>query len=722
MNVKVNNQFLDFNDDIEIERQVKLFEEGGQSVGDFSYTFALQATTKNRSIFELYSIDQGDKIIYSKIPADLQNNGETFYSGYIVVEDDNDLEINCSFYSGNTNWLSLLDFPIRDADFSVHDLDWDLTTISSRETATTGILFPVINTGVMGSRSYVNWHRDDLHPFIYTKSVIQTLLNRNGIKLEGDILQDWRYNNMITSNAKASAPQGEIDDRSLRVNKSTTQTIITPTFAVITFPNTTGDYYPGDLWDTGTNTFTADADMTIDITVTLEVTLPASNTFGGTIFINGVMQTAPDGGSYILVFGSGAAETKTRTVRGIKLVSGDTLNFQGVSLTANVDVLSGTLTITPIRIYRVFTQYLMPDQTAKDFVTDVFSLFNPVINYNAASKVVTVNLFKNVIRKPEIDISKYVDTKTIKNDYTTLMKNYGRENYLLYSEGGSDSEKKYNSQNTIPYGGGVINSENQNAQGKADIFESNFIAVLEDSKNPFGTYLPSVEWRELGDGDKSDDGISITNSGGFLITATSGYALGDLIRVSNSTNQIYNGEYIISAMPSSNTFRLGGVIYAGNATADIERLTIEFSDSDEQVILLAIPNYGLTSFTNNSLMFYADTTGLTGVSSPATAYFYKPLQGLNIDDYKESLSFDPITIPNAFQTGLLDSYWRDFENIIRDPVLITAEANFPKSVFDSLFDGPLRLKTRKFNALFFMNGVTGYRASYLPCEMESIKL
>lgn len=723
MNIKMGNQYPDMlpDTDIDIERQVKLFAEGGQSAGDFSYDFALPATAKNRGIFSLYSINQNGKIIYSNIPAEIQNEGGiTVYTGYIVVESDNEREIICSFYSGNTNWLSLLDFPIRDFDFSSFDLDWDLTNISNTEASTTGVMFPVINTGVMETRSYVNWHRDDFHPFVYCKSIIQYLLNRNGIKIEGDLLQDFRYQNLITSSGKAAAPQEEIDDRTVRVNKSTTQTLIAAAVTVITFPNTTGDYFPGDLWNTGTNTFTADSDMLVDITITLEASLAASNTFGATLFINGVEQLI-NNGSYILIFGSGAAETKTRTVTGIKLVSGDTVNFRGVSITANTDVLSGTFTITPTRIYRVFTQYLLPDQSAKEFLTDVFSLFNPVINYNATTKTVTANLFKNVIRKPELDISRYVNPGTISPDYTSLMKNYGRENYFSYSASSTEMAERYNEQNAIPFGAGVIDSENQNAQGQADGLESNFVAVFENQKNPFGTYLPILNWRQLGNGGQSDDGVSITNAGGFIITA-SGYNIGDLVSIENSTNPIYNGIWIVSATPSSNTFRLGGVVYAGDATADIEKLVIEFVDSDEQALLLAIPNLGLTSFTNNSLMFYADASGLTGVSSPATAYFHKPLQGLNIDGYKDSLSFGPVTIPKAHQITMLDSYWRDFERIIRDPVILKAEANFPKTIFDALFDGPLRIKTDRFNAQFFMSGVTGYRDKHRPCEIEAIKL
>jgi hypothetical protein len=106
MNIKVDNQYLDFDDDIEIERQVKLFESVSDTSGDFSYSFTLQATKRNRAIFELYSIDQADKIIYQIIPATIDSNGTQVYFGFIRVERDRDLEIDCSFFSGNNNWFN----------------------------------------------------------------------------------------------------------------------------------------------------------------------------------------------------------------------------------------------------------------------------------------------------------------------------------------------------------------------------------------------------------------------------------------------------------------------------------------------------------------------------------------------------------------------------------------------------------------------------------------
>lgn len=46
MMIRVAGEFLDFNEEIEIERQIKLFEDIDSTNGDFSYTFELPKTLK----------------------------------------------------------------------------------------------------------------------------------------------------------------------------------------------------------------------------------------------------------------------------------------------------------------------------------------------------------------------------------------------------------------------------------------------------------------------------------------------------------------------------------------------------------------------------------------------------------------------------------------------------------------------------------------------------
>lgn len=738
MMLRVNDSYLDFDADVEMERQVKLFEQVSEAVGDFSYAFTIDGGKVNRAALEMFSINQNGKIIYLKIPSSLESNdGKQLYSGYIKVERDRGLQIDCSFFSGNNNWFNALDFNIRDFDFSEYDKDWSKTEIVNSEAATSGTLFPIIDTGALADRSYVNWHIDDMHPFVYVKDIIQTLLNKSGITLTGDLLNEWRYQHLITSNGAAATPQEEIKDRSVFVNKSTTQSIPAgepgTVYYTITFPNVTLNYYPGALWNSGTNEFTADVDMFIDVKVTIQAEPLANNILFIDPLINGETIPRNDGFSSSIIsfqnFGLGP-EIKSGSRNKIRLNAGDVLTIAALfaSTTGTADIDSGTVTITPTRVYKSFTQYLLPDVKAKDFVASIFAKFNTILNYDGKDGVLHVNLFKNLIRGEEEDLTEFIDPATIEDDYTELISDYGKDNVLRYAESDEEATQRYNKGSVYPFGSGVISSGNELTNPSVDVIDSLFTASMENNDNPFKTYLPRFAWRSISEAQVSEEGIVADNSGpsSTLNFIMPGLNIGDLVRIFNSTVQEYNGEWIVSAVTTvsgqTTEFRVAGLLYTGDATVDVVQLSIDFNETDEQALLLALPNYPLASFTNGTLMFYADSSSVSGASTPATAYFYKPIQGLDIDDFTESLSFGPVNIENAFQTTMIDSYWKDFEIILNDPVKLRALCNLPVSVFENLFSGPKRVQYDRGTARFFCNRLSGYKAKEIGAEIQLIKL
>lgn len=714
VSIKVDGQYLDFDDFVTMERRVLLFEEAAEPVGDFSYQFSLYPSVKNVSIFNLYSLNIPGVEKFRSIPATIENNGQLLYSGFIKVERKTKKEIQCSFFSGNSNWIEILNFNIRDFDFSEYDKDFTKTEISNRSSATTGLIFPVINTGVMDTRSYVNWHVDDFQPFVYCKSIIQTLLNRNGIKLEGDILQDWRYNHLITTNNSEGTPQIEINNRKTNVGKTTDQSSIGTTPVKVTFHLESGDvYYPGDLWDTALDRYTADYKMVVDIStdVIVDAGTEAMHIY---IYKNGVQD--------LDIYADTSVSTGKITTYNYKMEAGDYIEmFAALEAGSGGQIFSFYLTITPVKIYRVFTRFLLPRMNAGEFISSVFQLFNPVVDFNAITKTITVNLFKNVIRRPELDISQYINPENIEEDYDEIMQNYGRINRIKYSGSDDGIIETYNNNNDLPYAAGNIDTLNSMDGRDTDLFESIFIPAGEDIKNPFTTFLPHFDWRTLEETSLRDESVSITNSSGPLFTS-SGFAVGDLVRISNSTQSGYNGDRIVSTATST-TFKVAGLQYLGNATADVVKMEIKVNKKNDQALLLALPSTSLSDFTTVTLMFYADAVSVSGESPVATAYFFKPLQDLPVDDLKESLSFGPIEIKNAHQITMMDSYWRDFSAILLDPLKLITESKFPKSVFERLFDGPVRIKTGEFNARFFVSKTIGYEGkSDQAITTEIVKL
>src|SRR5690349_10235367 len=119
MLIKVGDDYLTFNDDIEIERISKIFEEIDSTWGDFSYSFDIAYTAHNMEKLGNPSPDVSDKTIYKNVYADVcDNDGAVLHKGQIRVEKINKRtrKITCSFYSGNYNWMALLTGKVNDLD------------------------------------------------------------------------------------------------------------------------------------------------------------------------------------------------------------------------------------------------------------------------------------------------------------------------------------------------------------------------------------------------------------------------------------------------------------------------------------------------------------------------------------------------------------------------------------------------------------------------------
>src|SRR5688572_13920014 len=105
MMIKVSNEFLEFDELIEMEKQIKLFEDISTTDGDFSYSFELQKTLLNTKLLGNPFPDNISKPVYQQIPAKiLSDSGAETYDGYIRVERITEV-YHCSFFAGNNNWF-----------------------------------------------------------------------------------------------------------------------------------------------------------------------------------------------------------------------------------------------------------------------------------------------------------------------------------------------------------------------------------------------------------------------------------------------------------------------------------------------------------------------------------------------------------------------------------------------------------------------------------------
>jgi hypothetical protein len=181
----------------------------------------------------------------------------------------------------------------------------------------------------------------------------------------------------------------------------------------------------------------------------------------------------------------------------------------------------------------------------------------------------------------------------------------------------------------------------------------------------------------------------------------------------------YTGQGKVVEVPTSTRFELSGLNFTVSGTGTVVLNKINNINDDCTYLLLNLSNAALTSFSSNTTLYFEAASQ----SNFAYAYFDKPTIGLSIDDVRQVLSFQKINQPNFAGIGLIESYFREFKRVLEDPVMLLPVMFLPYAEFISFnFSEPVYLNTKDYNGLFYVNKITGYKGSHMPCEVELIKL
>jgi len=716
MIIKIGIEFLEFNDDIEVERQVKLFEDVSSVEGDFSYSFEIPKTKKNIKIIGIYTADNAAKPWNSKIPATLlSNDGHENYSGFIRLERNSEDNRNyvASFFSGNSNWFDILNIPIRNS-FVWKQYDTDYTINNIRESWDSlyrgAITFPLLDRGALGTRASASFWLDDFQPFVFVRDVIQTITNQSGIKITGDILKDPRYIAMITSNNGTSGIVQRIEDRSIKVGKTAPAAFAT-SYAKITFNNTGGTFYnsPNGNWDTSQNRYIVDSDLR-EWKINISINTDRKSWYSLQIRVNGTVVKTKS-------FKNISQLTYTQTFE-TTLFAGDYVELWG-SMTygsfwgiGNI-LTSSSLTLEPVKFRKVYVDQLLPDQTASEFLANIFRLLNMLVTYNPKSQEIRTKSFEKIVKSPEIDISQYVTV--VEDDYEGFISDYTKRNFLVWEDQVNDDTDAYNESNVIPFGGGLIDIDNDFLEDESNMVELDFVAAFQKTYDFMAASFPNLKYVEVVETTDTDDYSSVSDNGdgkarfngiGFDVDY-----INLLIRVSESTVEEYNGDYRIESVNNiSNYIILQDLLYEGNATGTITVLDWEDQNNEEQVLLLASPvNTPLIDFTGTDAAWLEFGTPLiNGNFSNTVAGYLFPNKNL-----RGSL---------VFQDNIVTD-WGLTSRMLNSGVKTLAVANLPAKIYNDIdFLSPLRIKTSKVNSIFYPNRITGYKDEQTECEVELIKL
>lgn len=706
--LRIANEILDFNDDVEMERVARVFDTIDVTSGDYSYKFNVHITSKNTRLLSYPLPDVSSKKVYKKIGCDLMDDdGDVLYVGFIRVENVNvkQKQYECSFFSGNTNWMSQLTGQVKDAGFDDYDIDINEANIVSSWNKNDGVVFRLFDSGNLITRSHNRTVPEDWSPMIYVKTIFQRIFNSHSIKIQGELLNDWAFNSMLVCSNTHN--ENEIDKRTSYVAQTAQYTTGTSPELFRFNDDTTYPYFnsPNVNFDLASYSYTADVKSILKLELHLEYNL-FSHIY---ILINGVR------------FAS-VGSAGTGFFDGIKYVPVDVGDVVQLQIHPDVGVFIvkfATLRISPFFIYSVNGSDIVPKWTQQQFITDILALFNVVSDYDPYSKTVTFNLFDKISSKKSLTLPNTIQVDKI--DYVDFIGKYAQNNYFGYQSDDSEEIKQYNVENFLSYGKGNIISSNDFIQKEISVVDSEFTSPISYINRPLGNLsLERTHIFEAADADVlSISGVSDNSGTARFSVGEDILIIGNVVKIEMDSTDTYNGEWVVTGI-GSGYFDVGTIPYNGGDTGKAT-LQITKTTSNDNVYI----------FLDTGAQSYIDFTTLSSLYIGNNAYTqigYSYFNLLNINKpinskFKQSLAFGASSNILNYQRTLLDSFWKSFKRILNDPVKPTLIAYIPKKLFKDMTPLiPVEIKTEETVNQYYINRITSYKNSYTQSTVELIKL
>lgn len=694
MMLRVGSEYLDFNAPITQERKVKLFEEIDSTQGDVSFEFEIYLSSRNANILGFPFPDNARKRTYQRINATLLNDeGQSIAPGFIKIERKIGNTLYCSFFGGNSDWFAALTGNLRD--LTGGQVEINEANIQASWDNTSGVIFPLVDSGILNERGHAHLLIDDFHPFVYLHTLVKAVFQKYSIKLTGELFTDWLYRNAIVSSGWAQ------DVESHRVSaKKTASTAVDNTANPIPFEDVSAPFFSPDYYNPVTGAFTAPYRMIVKVKATV-IFSDESDLYQ----ISPARNSMPIPGK---LFYSAVGEDRATMDVNVFLEAGNTLTVyaevRNTGGTANA--IGGTLDITPLFVYNLASYgEILPDWTEAEFISNVFRIFNALPSYDIITKTLTVNLFDKLNSKDPVDISRHI--KSQETDYVEFVSEYAKRNKLIY-----DSDDNY--------GSGVIETNNEFLEEETEALESDFFTRPAYKSKAFKTNVEKLEFMESFEYVKTEIN-SITDSSDiarFNVTSTSLMSVGQLVRI-ETENGLYDGDYVIGTV-GVGFFEIDDLSYLADDTGTALRILQIPEPNDEFHILVSVPDILISSFSDAESYLFEGSE----VTRMAYAYFNLWDEGRVINTmYRQSLFFGSDGTENFYQRTVIDTYWSQFRRVLNDPVKERIIAQLPWVVHHKIdFLRPIQIKTLETTNLYYCNLERGYQNSYTDCELELIKL
>jgi hypothetical protein len=722
MMIKVNDIFLDFNADIEIERKVKLFQNIDETEGDLSFAFDVELTSNNITALGLPFPDSASKRVYQVVNTEiLDDNGITVNKGSIRVERIIGRFASCSFLGGNSNWFAMLTGNMTELSLEHYNTNLTAANIIASWNNTDGVIFPIIDTGTLITRGWQVFKNSDFVGSLFAHTLLKETFKQSGLKIEGELLEDVFFNSLVVVTNTRS--QRDVQNNQFYVGLSIDEVVAPLATTTLVFPNQSNPFYVGENIDiVGNQDFYVNAKMLIE----LEVNTVSEDVLLAYVTPDFLINGSPLAANEFKVVSDSRSNSSNETTKTIiyrfYIQAGDYITITGTNLSnfQPTTLTSAYVKIRPQFIFTAFGNSLVPLWTKRDFVSNILRLFNTIVKYDEYTKTVTINLFDKIKEKENIDISEFIEVDSV--DYTEFISEFGKQNNFTYQEGNDEDLSEYNISSFIKYGAGAIPADNDFLEESADVVDSDFTTPISYINPMLNASLERINFIEFIE-DNDQEITSVTDNGAgnarFHITdADEFYADGDIVRL-ETDQQEYNGDFYVSNVTSTyiDVFVLD---FIGDAVGVSIRLTHKLTTDDSVYLMSVTKEIDNNDFCDRGAMFVETT--LFGDSS--LAFFNIIRLGHTFEsDYKQGLSFSLVNNLTSFQRTLLEKYWVQFGRVINDPVMLKTTGHLPWKVYNSIdFLRPITIRSLESSNQYYCNRIVGYKNRFTPCLIELIKL
>lgn len=715
MMLKVRNEYLDFNADIEVERQSKIIEELDKSAGDFSYEFEIELTSNNIRILQCPFPDNLSKNVYHKVYSEAKgNDGITLYFGFIRIERIVGTIAYCSFFSGNNNWFGMLSGELSDIDFSDLEVDQTVANIVSSWSQDSGTVFPLVDNNVLIQRKAQILIVEDFVPATYVHTILKRVFQKHSIKINGELINDPNYKRLAVSRS----PSDQVESRSAYVGKTIPQTIgTTPAAEVITFDDDSNfPFFDGtnNNYNLVSSEYNADVRMRmiIDANATFDNFANPATEINLYIVVNGLEV------KHTKFYPFGAPTTTVNVTDEIILEPGDQVTIWADSDLGTIDITAATVRFTPTYIYVAFGDAVIPKWTQQEFISNIFRLFCVLPAYEPVTKTLTLNLFEKISNKESVDVSEFISST--ETDYIDFVSNYARVNNARYTATDFDDWIRNGISTKFDNADGALEIDNDFIEDSSDFIDSDFTNPHSYIHPVFDMSIERLNTLEL-DELESTDATSVVDSSAIARFNVSEdiFAVGDLVRISDSVISNYLGDWVVETV-GAGWVEFYHLVFEDDATATLTIMKHVYTEDDNVYLFFNIPNYTINKQSGSLLYMF----GGVDRSEMAIGYFNLINTGRQInDEFIQSLSFGEVDSNLFYQRTMLQTYWNLAERILNDPVKEIVTVNLPYSLFAGIdFLSPVTIRTLESSNKYFPSKITGYKGKEFDSTIELIKL